>query len=516
MKEGEQLLKLLWDKRWRIFSWELYYIKNKYWERVPFIPNKAQTHYYDNRHTKNIILKARQLGFSTLIDIDYLDDVLFSSYLTAGIIADNKDSSDRIFREKVKFAFDNLPDWLRNEYRIKTDRKWEIVFESNDCAISVDTSFRGWTLQDLHISELWKIANKYPEKAREIQTGALNTLAPNARCDIESTAEWNSWLYYDMCMRAMELEEKGSELTSMDYKFHFYAWWLDDSYTLESNDEIRDETREYVQKIKQDTWVQRHHPKLEFTDGQLRWYQKKKEEQKDDMQREFPSYPKEAFDLAIKWAYYEKELSLARQQKRVAKVHYDPRLPVNTHWDIWGAGGWDENAIWFYQIFWKEVRIIDYYECTWIWLTEIILSTVNPRYSNYWTHYFPHDIEVTEYSTGVTRLETAKKHINWKVEVVEKLSISDGIGAVRDMFPNCYIDEDKCYLWLSRLWGYRREFDEKNGIFRNKPKHDINSNGADAFRYLAVTYQKLIKPKRVIQDKPKQYFNRMTGQMVKL
>jgi hypothetical protein len=47
---------------------------------VPFIPNKAQTNYYHNRHTKNIILKARQLGFSTLIDIDKLDDFLFTSY----------------------------------------------------------------------------------------------------------------------------------------------------------------------------------------------------------------------------------------------------------------------------------------------------------------------------------------------------------------------------------------------------------------------------------------------------
>lgn len=46
----------------------------------------------------------------------------------------------------------------------------------------------------------------------------------------------------------------------------------------------------------------------------MRWYQKKKEEQKEDMQREYPSYPNEAFDLAIKGSYYEKELSIARQQ----------------------------------------------------------------------------------------------------------------------------------------------------------------------------------------------------------
>jgi len=113
------------------------------------------------------------------------------------------------------------------------------MFESNQCTISVDTSFRWWTLQHLHISEYGKICNKYPEKAREIQTWALNTLAPDSECDIESTAEWASGNFYDMSMKAMELEEQWKELTNMDYKFHFFAWWLDDTYTLNSNDEIR-------------------------------------------------------------------------------------------------------------------------------------------------------------------------------------------------------------------------------------------------------------------------------------
>ena len=66
----------------------------------------------------------------------------------------------------------------------------------------------------------------------------------------------------------------------------------------------------------------------------MRWYQKKKEEQKEDMQREYPSFPKEAFDLAIKGAYYEKELTNAREQQRVGNFLYDSRLPVYTAWDL--------------------------------------------------------------------------------------------------------------------------------------------------------------------------------------
>ena len=504
MTEQEQLKELLKNKEWRLFSGKLYFIKDKYWKKIPFIPNKAQTHFYKNKHTKNIILKARQLGFSTFIDIDKLDDFLFTSYSNYWIIAQDIDSAKLIFNDKIKFAFDNLPIWLKDCFKLNTDRKWELKSENNQNSISVDTSFRWWTLQGLHISEYWKICNKYPEKAREIQTWALNTLAPNSKVDIESTAEWNSWYFYDMTMKALELQEQKKELTDMDYKFFFYPWFLDDSYELEQWEEIRQETIEYFKKLVWDEYIQRNYPNFSFTIPKMRWYQKKQEEQKEDMQREYPSFPKEAFDLAIKWAYYEKELSICRKQNRIWNFYHDVRLPVYTHWDLWWAWWWDETAIRFYQLYWKEVRLIDYWEWTWYWLTEIAMSIINPRYDNYDTHYFPHDAEVTEYSTWVARIQTAKEILKWKVEVVPRLSVSDWINAVRDMFPNCYFNENTCFTWLSRLAWYRREFDEKNWIFRDKPKHDINSNGADAFRYLGVTYKNIVQidvPQKIMIQK---------------
>ena len=491
MNELEQLKALLADKEWRIFSWKLYYIKDKQGNKIPFIPNSNQKDYFYNRHTKNIILKSRQLGFSTMIDIMNLDNALFNSYKNIGIIADDRDSAELIFRDKVKFAFDNLPDWLRNEFKVKTDRKGELVFESNNCSISVDTSFRWGTLQNLHISEYWKICNKYPEKAREIQTGALNTLAPTSEVDIESTAEWNSGYFYDMCKKAIEQKELWRELSAMDYKFHFYPWWKDETYTLDSDDTIRQDTREYFNKVHWEEYILRNYWDIKFTESQMRWYQKKKEEQKEDMQREYPSFPKEAFDLAIKGSYYEKELSVTRTQWRIGKYPYDPRLPVFTHWDLWGAWGWDETAIWFWQKIRNEKRLIDYWEWTGYWMLEIASSIVNPRYSNYEEHFMPHDVEVTEYSTWTTRLSVAKQCLKWKITVVAKLSISDGINAVRDVFPDCYFNEETTLVWVSRLSGYRREYDEKNGVFRDKPKHDINSNGSDWFRYFAVTNIKL-------------------------
>lgn len=495
MESKQELSKLLADKRWRLFSWKLYFIKDKYWKKIPFIPNKFQTEYYDNRHTKNIILKARQLGFSTFIAIDKLDDALFTSYSNYWIIAQNIDAAASIFDEKIRFWFDNLPDWLRSNFKLNTDRKWEMKFENNTNSISVDTSFRWWTLQWLHISEYWKICNKYPEKAREIQTWALNTVAPTSRVDIESTAEWNSWNFFEMTQRSMILKEQNKTLTDMDYKFFFFPWFIDQTYELPVWDNIRQETIQYFQKLKQDRYIQKYYPDTDFSEMKMRWYQKKEEEQWDDMQREYPSFPKEAFDLAVKWAYFEKELSITRTQNRVWNFLYDPRLPVWTAWDLWWAWWWDETAIWFYQIINKEIRLIDYWEWSWVWMTEIASTIVNPRYKNYETHYMPHDIKVTEYSTWVSRLETARNVLNWDVQVVPKLSISDWIWAIRDMFPNCYFNETKTFSWLTALWWYKRDYDDKNWVFRDKPKHDKNSNWSDAFRYLAVTYKNLTETK---------------------
>ena len=75
-----------------------------------------------------------------------LDKVLFSKYKSVGIIADDRDSAELIFRDKVKFAYDNLPSWIHDTFQVKTDRKGELVFENNHCSIAVDTSFRWGTL----------------------------------------------------------------------------------------------------------------------------------------------------------------------------------------------------------------------------------------------------------------------------------------------------------------------------------------------------------------------------------
>lgn len=75
--------------------------------------------------------------------------------------------------------------------------------------------------------------------------------------------------------------------------------------------------------------------------------------------------------------------------------------------------------------------------------------------------------------------------------IVPRMSIQEGIDAVRRMFGNVYIDSTKCQRGIECLESYHKEFDEKNKVYRSTPKHDWASNSADAFRYLGVSYLQL-------------------------
>jgi hypothetical protein len=150
-------------------------------------------------------------------------------------------------------------------------------------------------------------------------------------------------------------------LGPLDWRLHFFPWYHEPSYRLESGEAISDETRAYFRAL-------REHPSLPLTDtrlldeGSMRWYQSKRREQGSAMMREFPSVPEEAFEVRIEGAYYGRELSRARDEGRFGDGLHDTALPVHTAWDIGGAGGGDDTAIWFFQIWRSEIRVVDYWE----------------------------------------------------------------------------------------------------------------------------------------------------------
>ena len=55
--------------------------------------------------------------------------------------------------------------------------------------------------------------------------------------------------------------------------------------------------------------------------------------------------------------------------------------------------------------------------------------------------------------------------------------------------PKRYFNEETTRRGIKCLKNYKKDFDFKNNCFKITPKHDWSSHGADAFRYLALSYR---------------------------
>lgn len=187
-----------------------------------------------------------------------------------------------------------------------------------------------------------------------------------------------------------------------------------------------------------------------------------------------------SFDAAIQGAYYAAEMNAAAP--RIAKVPIDPILKVDTAWDL---GIDDATAIWFFQEAGHELRVIDYLEVSGEGLPQIY-GRLEAKGYRYGVHYLPHDVEARELGTGVSRKETLQKLGLRNITVIPAQEVADGINAARLLLPRCWFDAERCARGIEALKQYRREWDGKRQVWRERPLHDWTSHAADAFRYRAL------------------------------
>ena len=470
-KAKAELKKRLKDKDWRMNN--LYFIKDKDGKQVKFKYNYAQKRFLEKKHNASIILKARQQGFTTLSCISFLDDCLFTKNLSAGIIAHNLEDATDFFENKIKFAYDNLPEDVRAMKPANNDSAGKLKFK-NGSSIRVRTSFRSGTLQRLHISEFGKICAKTPDKAKEIVTGALNAIAKDQEIIIESTAEGKVGYFFEYCQRAQTIERTGQRLTEMDFKFNFFPWYESSEYRLDPEGVVIPERlKKYFQALKDKHGI-------ELDDWQRAWYFKKELTQNDDMMKEYPSFPDEAFAQAIEGAYYAKEFAWLEVQKpaRITSVPWEPALKVHTVWDL----GWDDStAIWFFQIGpGGERRYIDYLEDsekTIAWY----VGKLKERPYTYGRTIVPHDVRVHNLETGNSREDTFRSLGVNDLVIVPAMDPMTRVNAARLMLPKCWFDLAKCGDGLEALKQYRKAWDDKAGCWKDKPLHDWTSHAADSF-----------------------------------
>jgi len=189
-----------------------------------------------------------------------------------------------------------------------------------------------------------------------------------------------------------------------------------------------------------------------------------------------------SFESSLKGAYYADEIARAYKENRITTVPHEAALPVTTVWDL---GISDSMSVGFFQRVGKERRMIDYYEDTGQGLDHFIRYVYSKPYI-YDVHYAPHDIAVRELTTGRTRLELAAE-LGIDFTVLDKLALMDGINAGRAIFNQMWFDEERCQEFINAISQYTKEWDDKNGCFKDRPKHDWTSHAADMFRYYAIS-----------------------------
>lgn len=186
------------------------------------------------------------MGISTYVAMLMLDMSLFRSNFHCGIIDKSlPDAQQKL--AKLHFAWDHL-DYVppnpsamdvalarlgerikslsgvekKGEWQPRTLARSRLAF-SNGSDVRVGTNLRGGTMQFLHVSELAYVSVHAPWRAREIRTGAINTVPPGGFILKESTHEGGRYgVNYELTRQAMENMGK-SELSPLDFRFFFSA-----------------------------------------------------------------------------------------------------------------------------------------------------------------------------------------------------------------------------------------------------------------------------------------------------
>lgn len=465
--EKAELLKALpkfKDPVWRLNN--LYRIVDKFGHEVPFVPTQEQAAIihavYVLGQKRHAILKARQMGFSTLIELMALDAAYFGENVQVAIVDRTQPDAELKLDTKVRFAYERLGPL---QDRLKVDNDGEMSWD-NGSTIIAGKNARGSTLQFLHVSEWGPIAHEDPKRSAEIKTGAL-VAAEQGIIIVETTFKGGKGGHlYELLKRSMETPE--AYRTAKDFRFWFFPWYLDASYTLEGDESaIPKEVRRYLNEKEEELGFR-------FTPGQRLWYAKTAAEQGIFMFREYPTTPDEAFQAPVEGAIYGAIISQIRAAGQIRDFLWDQSFPVFAAWDI----GWDdETAIWLFQLVNREVH--------WIWCTrqqhhtaaqmmKLVADTNIPVAK----HFLPWDASSTASSVGVTYRSEVEKAGAQSIEVLPPTREEwASINATRDVLKRSYIHRTNCAAGVESLEAYHVKETTQ------QPVHDWSSHASRAMEY---------------------------------
>jgi hypothetical protein len=294
-------------------------IRNKDAQLVPFILNKPQIRLLEiierlkakSKPVRIIILKARQMGFSTFTEGLIFNDTATTPLKNSQIVA-HEDSASQNLYQMYKTFYENLPPELTP--MTKYSNSQELLFENPTpdidekrknpglqsrvkvaSARNVNTG-RSSTIHNLHASEV-----AFWQDAKTLMTGLMQTIpdSPNTMVIIESTANGVGGWFYETWQQAVrgeneyipvffpwfELNEYSKPFDSLEEREDFINN-VNMVFTNEKGEEIR--TEEYELMVTHS-----------LTYEQLNWrkytIRNKCNNDIDQFNQEYPATPDEAF-----------------------------------------------------------------------------------------------------------------------------------------------------------------------------------------------------------------------------
>ncbi len=162
-------------------------IINKNLEEVPFKLNKIQASYAKEMSSKDIILKARQEGFSTYILATFFADFILRENSSSVVVADKQTNAIALL-DRVKYYIKAYELKTGTKVPLKYNSKYQLVNAYNQATYTIGTAQevnfgRSRTISNLHLSE----GAYYPD-LRKMLAGAAQAVVPDGRIVIETTA----------------------------------------------------------------------------------------------------------------------------------------------------------------------------------------------------------------------------------------------------------------------------------------------------------------------------------------
>ncbi len=201
-------------KKYEKFIRERFQIVNKEGKQVPFVPNAIQQRFLDNASKRDIILKARQMGFSSLILAIFTTDFLMKPDSFSVVVADIADNAMDLL-DRVKRYIKTYEEITGVKVPLKYNSKYEIVNAENNAKYIIGTADnvqfgRSKTITNLHLSEA-----AFYRDLDSIMASAESAVVENGWVVIETTA--NGFNELKTLWDNMDLDPEA------EYKNHFFA-----------------------------------------------------------------------------------------------------------------------------------------------------------------------------------------------------------------------------------------------------------------------------------------------------